>query len=271
MLEGTSLSAGKRSIRGLRFASQALMLGAFTVSVAFAGSPPASSTAPPGVDHVQSCPGDASLRSLAALGSVYIGEVHGTEQAPALVGCLADYFVATKAPPFTVSLELPPSARDLKDPVWSGTDGRTSRAMAALVGHLLALEKEKKLSIDFQIKPGLDYRNFDRDNGMALRDLAAGGRVIALSGNMHAQRRQAFLSDNTIRPAGSFTGSRVVNVMLDADGNGSAWNCMEACGIHPVNSFLAGPRKGELRRDNKYGYDFVYVLDAYTPSLPFLP
>jgi hypothetical protein len=217
------------------------------------------------------CPGKASLRSLAALGSVYIGEVHGTAQTPALVQCLVDLLVADKTPPFTVSLELPSSARNFEDPVWSGVDGRTSQAMASLVKHLVVLEDQKKIAIDFQIKQGMDFQKFDHDNGMALRELAAKGRLIAYGGNTHAQRRQVFLQGSNIQPAGSFTGPTVVTVLIDPVADGSAWDCETTCGVHPVSSFQVGNKLGELRKDDKYGFDLVYVIAAFTPSPPLFP
>ena len=40
--------------------------------------------------RAEACPGDAILQRITAMGSVYIGELHGTQESPVFVRCLVD-------------------------------------------------------------------------------------------------------------------------------------------------------------------------------------
>ncbi|MDQ6646482.1 MAG: hypothetical protein M3Y93_04505 [Pseudomonadota bacterium] len=218
------------------------------------------------------CPANAALASLSALGSVYVGEIHGTNESPRLLECLVDYEVAAGIHPLTVSLELQPFARDTKSLVWSGQDGRTSKAMAHVVDHLETLEKSGRIALNFQLPDRPVPEHVDEEIGDELHELAGKGRVIAYGGNFHAQRRQAMLPGVTTKPAGSYMGRTIKNVLIDATGPGEAWTCSQtSCGVQKTKSFVADGTLGTMIDGKKFGYDYVYFVQPYTSSAPKFP
>ncbi len=218
------------------------------------------------------CPTKASLARLSALGSVYIGEMHGTNESPRLLECLVDYEVAAGIHPLTVSLELQPFARDTKSLVWSGQDGRASKAMAHLVDHLETLERSGAIALNFQLPDYPVPARVDEKIGNELRELAGKGRVIAYGGNFHAQRRQVMLPGVTTRPAGSYMGQAIKNVLIDSTGPGEAWSCSQtSCDVHETRSFVADGKAGTMVDGKRFGYDYVYFVPPYTSSAPKFP
>lgn len=233
----------------------------------------ASLTTPPHAftasDHTSiACPSAQKLQPLLQLGNIYLGELHGTVESPNLVRCLADAEVAAGVAPLFVSLELPNFARDTGDRTWAGVDGRTSQAMMSLVNHLEALEKQGKLTLDFQLT-GKEQNavQMNKQVGEHLRDLAAKGRLIALGGNLHSQRKQAMIPSLAFAPAGAFVGDGVKTVMIVHARDGTAWNCTETCGAHKDKG-LTGIKAGELVDGSAYGHDYLYSLDQVTASPP---
>lgn len=217
------------------------------------------------------CPTKSSLASLNTLGSVYIGELHGTNESPRLLECLVGYEVAAGIHPLTVSLELQPFARNTKSLVWSGQDGRASKAMANLVDHLEYLEKRGKIVLNFQLPNYPIPARVDEEIGTKLRKLASKGRIIAYGGNFHAQRRQVMLPGVSIKPAGSYMGEAIKNVLIDSTGPGEAWGCSTSCGVYKTKSFVADGKLGAMVGGKQFGYDYVYFVRPYTPSAPKFP
>jgi hypothetical protein len=229
-----------------------------------------SSTA--AVNHLPiSCPTAQQLQPLMKLGSVYLGELHGTVESPALVRCLVDSEVAASVTPLIVSVELPEFARDTSNQVWSGLDGRTSVAMMSLVIHLESLEKQKKIMLDFQLS-GREQNDeqMNQEVGEHLRNLAANGRVIALGGNLHSQRKQAMIPSLTFTPAGAYVGDRVKTVMVVPANGGTAWNCSPQCAVRDAKGF-DGIKVGDLIEGGKYGHDYLYAVAQSTASPPARP
>lgn len=208
---------------------------------------------------------------MANLGSVYIGELHGTNESPRLLECLVDYEVAAGIHPLTVSLELQPFARNTKSLVWSGQDGRSSKAMASVVDHLETLEKNGKIALNFQLPTYPVPARVDDEIGTKLRELASKGRVIAYGGNFHAQRRQVMLPGVSIKPAGSYMGEAIKNVLIDPTGPGEAWGCTASCGVYKTKSFVPDSKPGTMIEGKQFGYDYVYFVAPYTPSAPKFP
>ena len=103
--------------------------------------------------------------------------------------------------------------------------------------------------------------------GEHLRDLAAKGRLIALGGNLHSQRKQAMIPSLTFAPAGAFVGNGIKTVMIVPAHDGTAWNCTESCGAHKDKAFT-GIEAGELMDGSAYGHDYLYGLDEVTASPP---
>jgi hypothetical protein len=215
------------------------------------------------------CPSARQLQPLISLGSVYLGELHGTNEVPQLVGCLVDATIAAGIKPLTVSLELPDFARDTKSLTWSGPDGRTSKAMAKLVEHLEALESAHQITLDFQVT---GYESSDdamnHSVGMHLRDLASRSRVIALGGNFHSQRKNVLQPSFHVAPAGSYVGSDVKTVFVDSTGNGYAWFCAASCGEQADSSATAGGYVGQLKDGASVGHDYIYKIGPFTASSP---
>jgi hypothetical protein len=215
------------------------------------------------------CPSAEEIRPLLALGSVYLGEVHGTNEVPALVGCLVDATLASGVKPLVVSLELPGFARNTKTLTWSGSDGRTSKAMAKLVEHLEFLESAKRIVLDFQIT-GYEASDevMNHEVGMHLRDLARKSRVIALGGSFHSQRKNVLLPSLHVKPAGSYVGSAIKTVFVDSTGKGHAWFCSKICGEHIESNATTGDRVGQLMDGAAVGHDYIYKIGPFTSSSP---
>jgi hypothetical protein len=214
-----------------------------------------------------SCPAAASLQSLLALGSIYFGETHGTVESPYLVGCVVDAEVAAKTAPLTVAVELPAAARDLDNPYWTHADGRSSGAMNSLVAHLETLEQQGKLKLDFLLPSPLPAdAALNRQLGEHLRDLAAAGRVIALTGNAISPRKQVGTSTAAM-PAGAFVGARIKTVMIVSARDGNGWNCTTECSVHKIKG-ITGAKEGTLVSGSAYGHDYLYVLGTFTASPP---
>ncbi len=216
-----------------------------------------------------SCQNAKEITSLVALGNVYLGEVHGTNEAPKLVGCLVDATLAKGISPLVVSLELPKLAKDTKSPIWSGIDGRTSKAMKKLVEHLEYLESSHRIVLDFQLT-GSEASDeiVNRDVGVHLRDLASRFHVIALGGNFHSQRKNVFLPSLGYKPAGFFVGTSIKTVFVDSTGKGRAWFCSKICGENVASNMTDGGYVGQLSDGAVVGHDYIYKVGPFTSSSP---
>ncbi|KJV35462.1 hypothetical protein [Luteibacter yeojuensis] len=219
------------------------------------------------------CPDKPTLDTLTKMGSVFIGEEHGTNESPAFVRCVVEHDIASGMHP-TVALEQSSTSRDLASDDWLGTDGRHSKAMAALVVWLLAREKAGAVKLhwlDDYTKSG-DTR--DHDMGESLVPLLAEGPVIAYAGNVHAQKSQRMMQGYDVKPAGEYAGAAMVHVLLAPSGPGSAWNCIGTCGVHTQKGGVFSAKPGtlvpaaSLGRDFLLGYDYVYSIASFTASPP---
>jgi hypothetical protein len=219
------------------------------------------------------CPSDTSLDSILDLGSVYVGEMHGTAQSPGLVRCLVKRATQRYSSPFTVSLELPDTSRNGQSEFWTGTDGRSSEAMWNLVQFLLPLEAEGKIHLHFQEGSGPRGPDFEQHVGEALRDIASHEKLIAYGGNLHAMRDAPEGLSHKIVPAGTFTGPAVKHVLISTVEGGRAWVCTTGRPCGPLDvpkSKNAGAKAWTLMDGNSLGYDRVYYVDRYNYSQPHL-
>lgn len=224
----------------------------------------------PKADH-ELCPTAKELAPLIALGSVYLGEVHGTNQGPMLTSCLVDATLAAGIKPLVVSLELPAAARDLKSSIWTGTDGRTSKAMARLVEHLEDLESSHRIVLDFQLSESVSGGAAgDRVVGLHLRNLASKSRVIALGGNFHSQRKNVLMPSLGYKTAGDYVGSSMKTVFLDSTGKGHAWFCSNTCDDHVASNMTDDGEIGRLVDGAAAGHDYIYKVGPFTSSSPSL-
>ena len=166
-----------------------------------------------------------------------------------------------------VSLEMPEGAINPNDPFWEGEDGRSSIAMRRLLEYVVGLEDEGRVEVTYQNSIS-GCKNFDdRCVGEYLRLSSLNGIVIALSGNVHASR---IVFNNGRTPAGGYVGDGFVNVRLASSNGGGAWLCTDKdCSVINIGGSKSGVAPGSLIDGKEYGYDYIYYLDRYTPSVPF--
>jgi hypothetical protein len=237
------------------------------------------------------CPADASLDRLLSHRALVIGDVHGTVETPRFFRCLIERALATSDEPLTVSLELEPQRFDLNSKLWDGRDGRTSEAMWQLTRFLLDQKEQGKLSLHSQFqKPVSDAIHGDgaqqggqsgrseEFRGLAIKELAQRGRVIALMGNAHANRDPMKFEGmpEEFVMAGHYMGPDVTRVRIETIEDGRAWICtsMQACADQAIKSLkIPGAKAGDLVDGNAFGYEFIYFLEErrYTASPPHIP
>ncbi|MGN2246055.1 hypothetical protein ACFWZ3_05105 [Frateuria sp. GZRR35] len=194
---------------------------------------------------------------------VIVGEVHGSNEVPALVGALVEQ--AAEERPVRLGLEMPSAmqatldsylrssggaddrANLLRASFWKGRDGRSSKAMLQLIDRVRAL-RAQGTDVDVfamvpdypdeqTIKAAGGFALFD-DTGMAehirheLDGLAPDGLVIAYMGNYHS--RYAPPTPGAVGP--SVTGQLVASspfVLTPVAAHLESWNCtQDGCGVH---------------------------------------
>lgn len=232
---------------------------------------------------------------LAPEAHVVVGEVHGTVEAPRLVGELA--CLASRQGPVRVGLEIPEAERDalagylasrgtsadratlLRGSFWTDRyqDGRRSQAVLAL---LEALRVLKHNGGDVAIEPydGSDADNGnDRDAAMAKRLAAAFGRApkatfVVLTGNLHARKtpgrfKRAFMAARLVEAGATVT-------TLDGRyGAGTAWVCAggspESCGPAAFGTGAGASADAvTLARSEDGAYDGTFDVGPATFSPP---
>lgn len=226
-------------------------------------------------------------------GVVVLGEMHGTEEAPAVVGSLACQASARQR--VWVGLEIPfeldrlieqlptdlgAGTSLIQEPFWhrERQDGRSSAAMFALLQQIAELRRAGANISTF----GFDSndRRTERDADMATRILAhakesAEGFMVALVGNVHP-RNGAHASDGlSFTPMGvhlaNALGSRFTALDIKY-ASGAVWACFAdtECGVRPVSGTLLGREKfiEVFAQQNVRGFHGAYYLASLTPSPP---
>lgn len=217
------------------------------------------------------CEAAPLIRLLDAGKDVYLGEIHGTEQAPALVACLAQHAMRGHlSEKLIVSVELPENARDLDGAFWHQTkDGRSSWAMWNLVSQLLQHEKQGHVEIQWQDGRN-EFPNNDRDRyiGESLLESSKKGLLIALSGNLHSSKAPMPYAPE-IRPAGMYVGSGAVHVFIDSISGGSAWHCSQTCGAQNVRgTVIADAAPGAIVDGLDVNHDLIFFVSEFSASPP---
>ena len=251
--------------------------------------------------------GAEALWSRADLRFINVGEAHGTNEVPAI---FADLVCAARSTgrPIIVGLELqelPVGYFDaptrkiaeqtiLKTLDWrTSLDGRTSRAMLAMMSELRDL---KRKGIVKQIVPISVSRmvNIDSSSQDSMMKGAAAGEkamaqelleaaatakealVITLTGNLHAAKRRGepgmipYDSMGTYLPP-----ERTIALDIDHHG-GKTWGCQlksgkAKCGVMPWNSTHKNGRGVILGVKADRGPEFDGILSIGTPVTPSRP
>lgn len=227
--------------------------------------------------------------NMPAASLLLVGEVHGTNEAPALIGDLT-CASATSGSPVVVALEIPIEEQTsldnflaskgsdadqtalLASQFWTRQpqDGRSSTAMLKLLHRLRSLRVEgariSVLAVD-DGKPG------SRDASMATRIRAAHNAVpavIALLGNVHASREKGRQSAPDHEPAGYLLSDLNPHSLYVRGPAGTAWVCVPECGVTSIpDNRHVGDRRGYLPAIGVIpGYDGLYAPASSTASPP---
>ena len=235
-----------------------------------------SSLALPALSAEQSC-SRTPLHAFIERGQdLYLGELHGTEETPALLRCLVIAALERKGETLFVSLEQQSNARDLQGDVWRGQDGRGSAAMWELTKFLLEQEKLGRLTLHQHVPTEFDNpfdpAAYERRMGSPLRDLARRGLLIVLSGNAHS-RTEPLPMPSPYDPAGMYAGADLIHIDIESASGGTAWTCLASvCGVHELGGNTAFNHAANTLMDGKgFGHDYVYLLPQFTASPPKYP
>lgn len=236
-------------------------------------------------------PGVEQLWARAQVRTVILGEVHGTEEGPALFGDVVCH--ASLQAPVVVALELraaeQPELDDfmaggqadalLATPSWSGRvrDGRSSRAMLRLLERLRALKAAGRVSAVVAVQPDyLPRRSQDYSEILMAAGWAQAGRdhpearIFALVGNLHARKTRMDRPGLALTPAAMHL-PPAETLSLDVEGGGQAWYCRSAtdCGPGPIGSAAPTARGVRLGVREDGAYDGVFSSGtAWTASPP---
>lgn len=234
---------------------------------------------------------------------VFVGDMHGTAEAPAFVKSLMCHLSRSRRP-VLLALEYPsdqqhflqdflhsraanPARTLLASPFWSRPtqDGRTSRAMLQLLdwirGRIASGARVRVVAFD-RLPPGAlsGTAGFNaRDAAMAvflrqeLARLGPGEFPIIFTGNVHARKTSGLPFVDA--PSGAANaeplGYRLrdlgyLHMNIASDG-GSAWVCFGTCGVHSFGK--AKPVSAfTVRRSSDAAYDLEYFVGSLTASPP---
>ena len=196
---------------------------------------------------------------------VVFGEVHGTQEAPELVGRVACALIAQGKsvlvavehdvsfdPAYQAAWRQPPEkfAAALLQAGWKGSsDGKGSVAMLNMLkqlhqlawqGHAIRLtafdgERDIVQRRKFSTLPGQGPRDAAQaDNIRIAADAASYDFVLVLTGNIHARRQPFKRGDTAVEPMAMHLARVGPMVTLDARySGGSAWTCELKPGMRP--------------------------------------
>ncbi|GAB3259330.1 hypothetical protein [Chitinimonas naiadis] len=226
-----------------------------------------------------------------------LGELHGTEQAPAFAGDLACKLLE-QSRPLILGLELPPTEQNRLDaylrsdgsaaaratllagPHWDSakwSDGRNSQAMLQLIERVRGWRSQGKAITLLAFADGGDA---GYAQSLAKSRQRPEQLVLALVGNIHANRAE--LNKLTgARPMGSLLGDAGHTLSLNISyPGGEAWVCQspepDSCGILGVQGSPKAIAAGQItlveaRRDNTLLYDGWFDVGTLSASLPANP
>lgn len=219
---------------------------------------------------------------------VLVGELHGTQQAPAFIGSAACALAAQE--PLVVGLEMPAVEQSRIDAYlvgdggskersaltigefWGFQDGRASHAMLDLIERLRVLKRDGASLHVLAMDGSTVDSSKDEAMAFALRRVMQDDpqtRVLALMGNIHARVLLDAVEDDP--PVGSRLSDLRPLAVLAGYGEGEAWVCMDGvCGVHPMSSRWGKDRKpGYYRGQAAWSsYADTVHLGTITASLP---
>lgn len=254
---------------------------------------PATSAAK--VDCGPAVPGMEALLKPAAF--IVLGEMHGTQEAPALTTQLVCH-AASAGQPVRVGFEIPVEEQPRIDAFLASADGalppltasefwtrkfqdgRSSKAMLQALGRLRDL---KRAGLPVEVL-AFDAGGKDRDASMAEKLLQERARApkdtfIILVGNLHARRDKGAPWDPNLRfMSNHLRDAEPALVTLDmAYLGGNIWACMgqtdDACKVHPLSrprypEHAATPRIVLQKDGPDDAYDGVYGVGTANASPP---
>lgn len=258
----------------------------------------------PAVGSAASCRRILGVAPVLRAPGVFVGDMHGTVQAPAFVKALTCHLLSSGRA-VVLALEYPSNQQQFLDaflhshatdperallasPFWSRPtqDGRTSRAMLELLdwirGQIARGARVRVMAFDRQPPAGLiGTAGFNaRDGAMAARlrqelaGLAPGEFPIIFTGNVHARRTKGLPFINA--PPGAANAEPLGYGLRDlpylhlniADDGGSEWACYGKCGVHYFGRPGPAVSAFSIRRSSDPAYDLVYFVGALTASPP---
>ncbi|HYW16190.1 MAG TPA: hypothetical protein VE891_08555 [Allosphingosinicella sp.] len=246
----------------------------FAVVAAFSLSSCATVTRDPALDPIV-----AQLGSAARL--ILIGEIHGTVEAPAAFGRIAES--ASQAwGRVNVGIELPQIAIDEADcgrpepraeSYWRrpSQDGRTSKAMRSLVCSLKKLEKNRRIKLLAIVPADFNGRSAHPYYETVITAARTGpSRTLLLLGNFHARRAPGALAQLLAQEGVALT---AVTVSSPA---ATAWNCRarDQCGAGRIGAEFcdASPTDVQLVLDKSKirtpFWDGCLAFPSLSPSPP---
>ncbi|MCA3699307.1 MAG: hypothetical protein IOB84_05880 [Brevundimonas sp.] len=230
---------------------------------------------------------------------IVLGEVHGTVEAPAAFAQMV--CAAAERGPVTIALELPVDMQAQLDAFLAAddrasaetalegspladarmNDGRSSQAMLAMMHEVRALRSAGR-DVAFHAfqpsaprPPGLTQAWYELDMGYALSEAfyaRPSARVLAIVGSVHARKTGSARFPEIGLPAAAHLPSDAVISLRLAEQGGSAWNCRQACAIHPVSVNYDAQARGLIMVPLDGGaYDGVLALGPVTASPPVSP
>ena len=272
------------------------MLTALLLSLVLAGGPAA---APP-CDPIK---GAEQLWAKPETRFVFIGETHGTREAPAAFADLV--CLASRDRRVLAAIELPSlmqadleafvsanagsdaEAALFRHPLWKLPfgDGRTSQAMVEM---LLELRRLKSSGRDITVtafqpsgtrRPeGFDQSYYELEMAHLLSQAAQAqpdALVLVLAGNLHSRKSTNALSKGALAAAGHLNSRYTVSVNMAAQG-GDAWACMgdgppqQSCRSHPSRPVHDPSLRGVILQPDADGHhDGLISLGPTRASPPY--
>ncbi|QYC09570.1 hypothetical protein [Brevundimonas nasdae] len=229
---------------------------------------------------------------------IMVGEIHGTAEAPHAIGEIA--CAASEQEPVVVALELEDTLQPILDAFIAAPDaatafatlegstllnravqdGRTSEGLLALLHRVRVLKGSGRDIALHAFQPSsigrgdsLDQAWYELNMGYVLgqaRQKRPDARVIALAGNIHAQKTPFARYPDIGLPAAGHLPARETLSFEIAQQGGASWSCeADECGVSPsLVSYDVDARGIIWSPAEDGGFDGVLALGPWTASPP---